>query len=83
MNHVIITISGINYQNFETVHDIVGNAGYAGCLKLVDECTRTLDIGSDAQRKQCGIADHEIKHMVGELILNTSCTVTSRLAHEG
>lgn len=83
MNHVILTISGINYQNFETVHDIVGHAGYAGCLKLVDECTRTLDIGSDANRKQCGIADHEIKTMVGELILNTSCTVTSRLVNEG
>lgn len=78
MRHVIITISNVNHYNFQAMHDVVGEAGYAGCLKGIDMCTYTLDIGSEEHRKQCGILDDEISMMVGKLLCEAGVFVQFR-----
>jgi len=74
----ILTLSNINVNNFRTMHDIVGTAGYAGSLKLVNEETYTVDLGDVESRLRAMITEQEVKIMIGELIMLTSIKVESR-----
>lgn len=80
MLHVILTIGNVNVNNHYAMLEIVAHAGYKGSLKLVDDETYTLDIGSDEDREAAGIADHEIKTMVAEIVMCTSCSIKSKEA---
>lgn len=73
----ILTLSNINVNNFRAMHDIVGEAGYSGSLKIVDEETYTLDLGDVESRSRAMITEQEVKIMIGELIMYTSIKVTS------
>lgn len=73
----ILTLSNINVNNFRAMHDIVGEAGYCGSLKIVDEETYTLDLGDVESRSRAMITEQEVKIMIGELIMFTSIKVTS------
>lgn len=84
MNHVILTISGIDTESqMDMIVDFTGDAGYQGSMKFINPETRELNIGSIYERAQAGIKDDEIRAMIANIILYTSCTVTSRLANEG
>lgn len=77
MHHVIITIEGINVNNDSTVQDFIATAGYKGAEKRVDDCTIKIDIGSIESRKAAGISDKEISTMVGDIVMYTSCKVST------
>lgn len=79
MAHLIVTFSDINCNNFDLLCDLVGDAGYAGCLKLIDETTRELDLGSDGDRYTWGIKDKEIAAMLGSVHMFTSISVKTRV----
>lgn len=81
MDHYMLTISGINHTNFDNVHRIVSDAGYAGSMQIVDECTRFLDIGNEQTRLDCDIKDWEIHAMVSSLVLFCGCTVQAQIIY--
>lgn len=80
MNHVILTISGININNEELVFDMIGDAGYAGSHNWVNDTCITLDIGSEDFRQKAGIKEIEVATMIGSLIMYTSVKVQSQRA---
>lgn len=82
MAHLIVTFSDINCNNYDLLCDFIGDAGYAGALKLVDECTRELDLGSDGDRYKAGIRDDEIVAMLGKIHMFSSISVKTRLKGE-
>lgn len=82
MTNVIVTISGININNEETVQDILGHAGYKGSGKRIDMETIVLELGTIEERDAAGIAQSEIINMLGSLVLHTSCKINSNLKGE-
>lgn len=77
MTNIIVTISGININNEETVQDILGYAGYKGSGKRIDMETIVLELGSTEERDAAGISQSEIINMLGSLALHTSCKINS------
>lgn len=81
MNHLILTIGNVDAQNFDSVHDIVAHAGYMGSLRVVDDITYSLDLGSDEHRVAAGISQQEVESMIAQIIMFTSATVQSKLVN--
>lgn len=63
-----IEISNISVLNENSLHEIIGNAGYNGCINRNSYTTANLDLGTSEHRMSCGIEEHEIYKMIFDLI---------------
>lgn len=59
-----LIIGGINHGNHYLINSIAGDAGYLGCDRLVDECTRKIELMVDNEDERA-----EVERMVGRYVL--------------
>lgn len=64
MKNLNLVISNIHVNNDFLLNDILGIAGFSGCLKHLDDCTATLSQETDL------CTEAEVLAMLGSLVLN-------------
>lgn len=63
-----IIIGGVHVNNEHMIGEIAGIAGYKGSVKLIDECTRYIQIGSKEFRRKADVSDKELGDMITKFV---------------
>ena len=74
----VLLITGINTDNDDEVKAIAGLAGY-GCSVRRDEVTTAhIFLGTNYERREAGITDAEVFHMMSEFVRRGFTLVLTR-----
>lgn len=59
-----LIIGGINHTNHHMIKNIAGEAGYAASVRLVDECTRKIELFISNEDERA-----EVEQMIGQYVM--------------
>lgn len=63
-----IEIGNVNVNNQSLLRTVAAKAGYAASIELVNETTRTIDLGDNSHREAAGITIGAVESMMASLV---------------